>query len=166
MDRYVSIVASRPIKFKPFAEIIMLAMDTDYSHVTFFFHSRTNETRFPYEATLGGGIHFTGPDVWNGKNKTVFCKTFTVTQEQYDTMLEKAMMRCGEEYGVVQNIGIKISEILRMRENVFANGKRQSNCSELVQYMAAELPLKIDINPDMITPKQIVEACRVDTQTA
>jgi len=159
--RFISIVASRPRKKKVGAELIMWELGTTYSHVSWVFWSRDLTKPFYYESTMHSGVTFTGEQHWRDRNQTVFIRNFEVSDDVYEEFLSSAMDRCGEEYGFLQNIGIKISNLFKLGYNIFGNGGELANCSELIYDFAKIVRLEIGIrNPDLVTPYDIVEACR------
>lgn len=158
--RLVSIVASKPIERKIGSEIIMYELGTDYSHVSWIFWNTARTKPRYYEAILHGGVTFTGQRHWESRNKIVFIKHFEVTDEVYEAFLDEAMDRCGEKYGFWQNIGIKIKSVFALRRNIFSNGNDESNCSELIHSFWHFVDLELDVDPDLVTPRDIVEACR------
>lgn len=160
--RLISIVASHPIKTMIGAELIMYELGTNYSHVSYiFWNSDRTKPRY-YECVLNGGVKFTGQNFWEGRNQTVFRKDFEVTDEIYAKFLDSAMDKCGESYGLLQDLGIKISEMFRLAKNIFSSSTYNCNCSELVYDFADYVGLKNipQSDPDLVTPKDIVEACR------
>lgn len=160
MARKVGIVASRPIHFKVGAEVIMKCLGTDYSHVTWVFFGRDNATKFYYEATMSGGVTFTGANVWEARNKYVYYYELEIDQELYDLMLELAMGLCGIKYALLQNVGLKVSEWLHLPTNYFPNGDNLMNCSELVYKFAMLCKIAKEENPDMVSPRDLVDYLR------
>ena len=159
--RLISIVASRPQKRKIGAELIMWELGTDYSHVSWILWSKDRVTPFYYESTMHSGVTFTGEEHWEKRNSPVFIQHFEVSDDDYDEFLFAAMGRCGEEYGFLQNIGIKINNLLKLGRNIFGNGGELANCSELIFDFAHLVRLEIGIrDPDLVTPYDIVEACK------
>jgi uncharacterized protein YycO len=158
--RKISIVASQPIKKHTGSDIIMHFLGTNYSHVSWVFWDRSETNPFYYECVLMGGVKFTGNIYWISRNSIMFMQNFMVSDEIYDQFLKEAMDKCGEEYSLLQNIGIQIAKWYKLATNVFANGSDKSNCSELIYSFKDKVGLKIDGDPDLISPKDIVEACK------
>lgn len=160
--RLISIVASRPIEKKIGSELIMRELRTDYSHVSWIFWNSTQLKPRYYEAILHGGVVFTGQRHWESRNKIVFRKDFVVSDEVYEQFLDEAMDKCGEQYGFWQNIGIKIKSVFALSKNIFSSSKVSSNCSELIYIFSkfVNLEVKSQEDPDLVSPKDIVEACR------
>ena len=162
MMRMVSIVASQPIEKKIGSDLIMRELKTDYSHVSWIFWNTPRTKPRYYEAILHGGVTFTGQRHWESRNKVMFRKDFEVSEEVYDQFLDEAMDKCGEEYGFWQNIGIKLKSVFALSKNVFSNSKDTSNCSELIYIFAKFVNLHVESekDQDLVTPRDIVEACR------
>jgi len=159
--RLVSIVASQPIEKKIGSELIMFELKTDYSHVSWIFWNTDRSKPRYYEAVLHGGVKFTGQKQWEARNKVMFRKDFEIPEFDYDAFLDSAMDKCGIEYSFWQNVGIKLKSIFALSRNLFSNGDDESNCSELIYDFKDFVKLKVDeTDPDLVTPRQIVEACR------
>lgn len=159
-SRLVSIVASRPRKFKIGAYLIMRELKTDYSHVSWIFWNTDRTRPRYYEAIMRGGVTFTGVRHWEGRNLTVFRKDFEISELNYEILLDKAMDKCGEEYGFLQNLGIKLNKIFSFGKNIFSDSQDKSNCSELIFDFKDFVGLEISGDPDLITPKDIIENLR------
>lgn len=138
----------------------MLSMKTDYSHVSWIFWNSDNTKPRYYESVLNGGVKFTGQRPWENRNLVVFRKDFLVTDEMYETFLDEAMDMCGVEYGMWQNLGIKLASIFALAKNIFANGDDYSNCSELILKFKDKVGLHLEEDQDLVDPRDIVEACR------
>ncbi len=162
MSKLISVVASRPHTRKIGSEVIMYEMGTDYSHVSWIFWNRDRTKPRYYEAAMHGGVKFTGQRHWEARNYTVFIKHFEVSDEVYEQFLDEAMDKCGEEYSLLQNLGIKIKSIFALNKNVFEQAGDGSNCSELIFVFAKYVNLEIrgETDGNLVTPKQIVESCR------
>jgi len=63
----------------------------------------------------------------------------------------------GQEYGLMQNIGIFLSEVLGWKKNPWRSGK---NCSELIAAILQVEGYEFDKSLDLITPKDIDEVLR------
>lgn len=160
--RFISIVASRPHKNKIGSKIIMYELQTDYSHVSWiFWNSDRTKPRY-YEAVMSGGVKFTGQRHWEKRNNTVFRKDFEVSEEIYEKFLDEAMDKCGEEYGFLQNLGIKIKSIFALDRNIFASSEDKTNCSELIFSFKNYVNLIVvgETDENLVTPRDVVEACR------
>lgn len=160
--RLLSIVASRPIHDKIGSQVIMKHLGTDYSHVSWIFWNNSRTKPYYYEAILNGGVTFTGHRHWESRNKIVFRRDFEVTQQVYDEFLDEAMDKCGEDYGFLQNLGIKLKSIFGLSSNPFTSAQFTSNCSELIYVFSryVNLDVRTERNQDLVTPRDIVEACR------
>lgn len=158
--RLVSIVASRPHYLKVGAYLIMKELHTDYSHVSWvFWNTDRTKPRF-YEAAMRGGVKFTGSRFWLSRNKEVFRKDFEVSEGTYETFLDLAMDKCGEEYGFLQTLGIKLNSIFAFGKNIFSSSADTSNCSELIFAFKDFVKLDVNSTEDLVTPRDIIEACR------
>lgn len=153
----ISFVATRPKEFKIGAWIIMKVLNTDYSHVAILFHSKTDGKYYPYEASGHTGVNFVGQDLWDSRNLIVWKMTKELSLENFEEIRDYAMNMCGEEYAFMQNIGIKLSEWFKWKNNPFTKGK---NCSELIKKMAAKVGYMLTEDDNKITPRQAVDKLR------
>lgn len=159
--RKVSIVASRTREWTIGSWLITKCLKTDYSHVSWIFWNKEATNPRYYECTLHGGVRFTGRKFWDQRNLIVFQKDYEISEDNYQAFLDDAIDRCGEEYGLLQNIGIQISQWFSIAKNIFSTSKDTSNCSELIFNFKDYVGLRLSKNdPDLIDPKDIVEACR------
>lgn len=152
----VSFVATRPHKFKIGAWVIMKVMRTDYSHVAIVFHGK-HERKYPYEANGHSGVNFVGHAIWSSRNQVVAEFPYEFQEEHFDDILDCAMGMCGTDYAFWQNIGIKLCDWLRCKQNPFTTGK---NCSELVKEIGAKMGVMFSEDDDRITPRQAIDYLR------
>lgn len=155
--RKISFVATRPHKFKVGAWLIMKVMGTDYSHVAILFHSSKSDKVYPYEANGHAGVNFVGEKIWSERNKIVWQMTKEIDDDSYEDILDYAMSLCGEIYAFMQNIGIKVCDWLRIKNNPWKSGR---NCSELLKLIAARLGIYLIEDENKITPRQAVDYLR------
>lgn len=162
MERIISVVASQPNKWKIGSALIMWELKTDYSHVSWVFWTQDRLKPRYYECHMTGGVSFTGQRYWEGRNKVMFRRDFIVSEEKYSEFLNSAMDKCGEKYGFLQNLGIKLKSVFRFTKNIFTEAKESSNCSELIYNFKEYINLQMnpDSDEDLVTPKDIIEAIR------
>lgn len=155
--RKISFVATRPTKFKPGAWLIMRSLGTDYSHVAVVFHG-TNGKKYPYEANGHAGVNFVGYRIWAERNTIVYEREVYLTQDQYDEILDYAMSICGTHYAFMQNVGIKVCELIPLlKKNPFTSG---ANCSELVKKIAMMAGIPVPDDDNLVTPRQAIDIIR------
>lgn len=155
--RLISFVATRPVKFKPGAWLIMRSLGTDYSHVAVVFHGRDGR-KYPYEANGHNGVNFVGYRIWAKRNHIVYEREVYLTQAQFEDILDYAMSICGTEYAFMQNVGIKVCEwIPLLKKNPFTSGQ---NCSELVKKIAELAGIDMPSDDNLVTPRQAIDTIR------
>lgn len=156
--RKISFVATRPKKFMVGSWIIQKCMGTDYSHVAVLFHSSSKKEKFfPYEANSNTGVNFVGQVPWESRNKIVWEKMVDVSDESYNEILDFSMNMCGQKYALWQNIGIKICEWFKIKNNPWTKGK---NCSELVKLISDKMGYIIPVDNNQVTPRHAVDTLR------
>lgn len=109
---------------------------------------------------IDGGVKFTGSRFWLSRNKEVFRKDFEISEENYEAFLDLAIDKCGEEYGFLQTLGIKLNSIFAFGKNIFSSSADTSNCSELIFAFKDFVKLDVNSTEDLVTPRDIIEACR------
>jgi uncharacterized protein YycO len=138
----------------------MKILGTKYSHVSFLIWDDLGKKIATFECVLSGGVVVTGEKWWDQKHKVIFQHDFTIDEEKMQQFIYAAFDSCGEPYSLLQNIGIEVSKFFNLKRNIFSNGRKASNCSELVERFGKFVGLEIDVNPDMVTPKDVVHALK------
>ena len=123
---------SKPIKFKPYAALIMWADDINYSHAyTKFLGSKTN---FIYQNS-GHQTNFKSQTSFLKSNIEVEEYELDLPCEHYDNLLTLCADREGKDYGVKQVIGkaiVKLAQWILKKDiaNPFADGDSTTDCIE------------------------------------
>jgi hypothetical protein len=132
-----------------------------YSHVYLEFSSSKSPITFIYEA-VGSGVRFVGKKYWAKYAKEVASyDVYCCDKENYYELLEYCATEEGGSYGFLQNIGIVIADIFKLKHNLFRGGR---NCSKAVALFLKKegfrLPKK---SLDLITPADIEEVLKCQT---
>lgn len=153
MTSIITIGFSRPKdKMLPIGSwLIRLYQRTSYSHVYLKFYSKSLDRVLIYEA-VGGGVRFVSQQVWNNKAKEVAEVSLDISGDNYKTLLQYCVDYAGVKYGVLQNIGLVISGVLRLKHNLFTSGV---NCSEIVAQILQLEGYTFNKNLNLVTPKDI-----------
>lgn len=137
--------------FAFFSLIIRLYLRTRYSHTYLKFYSNSLGTSLVYEA-VGSGVRFVGTKYFQSKALEVEEFKLTLTEEEYKKLLKWCVENEGQPYGFLQNIGIVIANILKLKSNPFKKGV---NCSEMIGRILANRGYKITKDFDLLDPKDI-----------
>lgn len=141
------------IKFPVFSKIIQWYLGTSFSHTYIRFYSDTLNRNIIYESA-GGGVKFVGSREWKKRNYSVVEFSVPIKEELYVDLMRQLIDYAGIEYGFWQNIGVAISDFLRLRENPIKKGK---NCSELVSEVLIKLGFSVPKEPNLMTPKDVFD---------
>jgi len=136
--------------------LIRLYQRTPYSHTYLKFHSATLNRLLTYEA-VGSGVRFIGNQQWSKEAEEIHSFTIPVKKCNYITILQYCVDHAGSDYGFMQNVGVILARIFRMKSNPFKKGK---NCSELVAEVLIHEGYKFDKQLDLITPKDIYKVLK------
>lgn len=153
MTSVITIGFSRPKhKLLPVGSwLIRLYQGTSYSHVYLKFYSKSLDRVLIYEA-VGGGVRFVSQQVWNSKAEEVVQVSLNISDANYKTLLQYCVDHAGVKYGVLQNVGVVISELLKLKHNLFTSGV---NCSEIVAQILQLEGYTFSKNLNLVTPKDI-----------
>jgi hypothetical protein len=105
---------SRPINmnFPIFSWLIRLIYQTQYSHVYIKFHSDKLQRCFIYE-TVGKGTRFINESNWVKHSSVVEEFTLSISDEQKTQMIQACVDNLGNDYGVMQAIGLGIKQLYK-----------------------------------------------------
>lgn len=155
----IEIIFTKSKKFFPiFSWAIRLWTWKPYSHVARkmkisfldkpnYFHATEGTVKWEYE------------DHFSKKHEVVLSRKFTVTLEEFKAFNKLCWEQVGDSYGLLQNIGIALVDILKCLgikiDNPWKNGQ---NCSEVL-YRTILKPRhpELNYNPDTIKPHHIDE---------
>jgi hypothetical protein len=104
-----------------------------------------------YEA-VGSGLRFIGSKTWELHAVEVASFDIQIIKANYISLLQYCVDNSGTDYGFLQNIGISLAKIFRMKYNPFQKGK---NCSEVVGEVLKHEGYILPINKNLVTPKDI-----------
>lgn len=124
---------------------------TEYSHAYLKFESASLNRTLVYEA-VGGGVRFVGSDLWKHKAEEVKQFSIEITDEQFIHIMRYCVDTAGISYGTMQNVGVILASLLKLKNNPFKKGK---NCSEVTAEILQMKGYTFTKSLDLITPKDI-----------
>jgi len=128
-------------------------MRTDYSHVYVKFYSQSIDRTLVYEA-VGSGVRFIGQEVWKSHAKEMHSYDISISDESYKKLMQFCVDNAGAQYGFMQNIGVVVCDLLKLKKNPFRAG---NNCSEIVGEILKIEGFLFDKDINLIIPKDIKE---------
>lgn len=133
--------------------LIRLYSGTPYSHVYLKFHSESLNRVLIYEA-IGSGLRFIGSKAWDSHAVEVASFDVEMISANYIRLLQYCVDNAGTEYGFMQNLGVPLARVLRLKSNPFQNGK---NCSEVVSEVLKLEGYTLKVSPNLSTPRDVYE---------
>lgn len=150
----ITVGFSKSLKKMAFGSLaIRIWMRTDYSHVYLKFYSQSLGRTLIYEA-VGSGVRFIGQPAWEGHAKEMHSYDIEISDEAYFVLMGFCVDNAGIEYGFLQNLGVVISDLLKLEKNIFREG---ANCSEIVGKVLIMEGFAIDKSIDLVIPRDIKE---------
>lgn len=139
--RQVVCGASRPIKWKPLAAMIMWWEDTPASHV-YFYIKRNSGIDLLYQA-VGSGTEFMGYSEFLAINKPIYEKEICISDEQFEKLLDFLIPRLKKKYSIKHLLGLFIRRgvyyiFSKKIPNYFADKDASSVCVEALFTMIEE----------------------------
>lgn len=131
---------SRPkAKFVPFADAIMWADKSDFSHVYIRFHSNSADRDLVYQAS-GMKVNFIGWILFQQAEVAVHEFSIPVTAETKTKVIQFAIDNCGIEYALGQALGIGLVKAAALFGKKIANPVSSSGyfCSKMVAIILRE----------------------------
>lgn len=129
---------SRPIKWKPFAKLIMAVDGTNYDHVYIKLHSDTYQRDVIYQAS-GLQVNFMSTSVFTGNNVIVKEFYVDVTDANYVKLMQFCIDNAGKPYSIKEILGfgwIKLNRLFGKEvSNPFQEGTNEFVCSILADYI-------------------------------
>lgn len=134
------------------SKLIRWWLGTTFSHTYLYFKLNEFEQYTIFQA-VGSGLQFVSETTFLKTNTVINEFIISAKDEKYSEILNKCHNASGRKYGYLQNVGIVLADLLKLKKNIF---RRDDNCSEWV----AECILTIDpkaFNKDLnlITPLDI-----------
>jgi hypothetical protein len=155
MSKRVYIGLSTPKNESILTKLIKMLLRTKYSHCYVRWETSWGFDAI-YEAS-GVSVKFVGGDIWHKKN--VIHKEWALDislRTFHDKFLSHLMSISGTQYGVKQLVQLGIALMFRTKGGVTKDKKNTMICSELIYYVLTEVfEKKWDIDPDIVTPKDI-----------
>jgi hypothetical protein len=136
--------------------LIMLWTKKPYSHVALKFESRIFKSPTYYQAS-DGLVNYMSGTQFDKKHEIVNQYEIEIEDDSYYKIREECHEEAGANYGLMQNVGIMITDVLSFfgikTKNPFKKGR---NCSELI-YIKVLKPMfpTLKYNPDTIKPHQV-----------
>lgn len=133
--------------------IIRWYLKTKFSHTYLYFKLEEFDQYTVFQAVGEGGAQFISADTFLAHNTVVSEFKIPLSEEQYKIVLNRCHELSGDSYGFLQNIGMVLARMFRLKKNPF---RKHRNCSEII----AECIIKIDSKAfkkdlNLITPKDI-----------
>lgn len=156
--RKITIGFSKNADNKIFSAGLQDYMGKDYSHCFVKYNTKTilGDDAI-YHSSLSAGVGYMSQTIFEEDNTIVMIYELEVEDGVYKKILEALFKVCGRKYGLMQNVGILIVDLLRSRgikiKNPFVKGE---NCSEMVyRHVLMELFPEHKYDPDTITPREV-----------
>lgn len=162
--RTVTIGFSKNADNKIFSVGLQEYMNRDYSHCFVKYHTKQHlGDDAIYHSSLSAGVGYMSQTIFEEDNKIVMLFELEVTDEVYKEIKEALFKVCGRKYGMMQNIGIVIVNLLKNNgikiKNPFDKGE---NCSEMVyRHVLMELFPEHKYDPDTITPREVEDILNI-----
>jgi hypothetical protein len=151
----ITVGFSKSKKFLPIGSwLIRLYEGTPYSHVYLKFYSQSLDRFLIYEA-VGVGVRLIGKKEWSLHAEEVVSFDIPVISGNYISLLQHCVDHAGTDYGFLQNIGIPLARLLRLKSNPFQSGV---NCAEEIYKVLNLSGYTVDKKIDLVTPKDIFNA--------
>lgn len=131
-----------------------------YSHTYLRFRSDKFDRNLIYEA-VGSGVRFIGQKMWQTHAEEMKSYEIEVSEIGYIKIMQLCIDNAGADYGVSQNLGIIIADILNLARNPFPSN---TNCSEELAKILDEEGYKFDKEFNLVTPKDIDNSLKLGKQ--
>ena len=138
--------------------LIRAYQNTEYSHV----YIRIPKTIYPTDTILHaseGKVHKMSETQFDKRHRVVKEYSINISEELYNKVKEEIHEISGDDYGIMQNIGIALVDVMRILfgkkiQNPWISGW---NCSEFVmRILKIIFPIEfINTDPNTVTPKYI-----------
>lgn len=150
----ISFVFSYSKKHLPiFSWLVKYFLNTKYSHVALKLKLRSIPVIYH---AAEGFCHFTTEERFLKENEIVDEFQLDIPESVRSEILDHCVNSVGKDYAMMQNVGIFVSLLTKIKENFFKNQGEMVNCSEEMYYI-----LKIishdtaEMLPDLVSPKDI-----------
>jgi hypothetical protein len=135
----ITLVFTRPQKFKLFSYLIRKFEKTEYSHCALIFYSSSLGRQLVYEASILG-VRFLSIQKFNSLNKTIHKFDYDVRSSIKNKILANCVDYAGTGYGYLSILGIGIFKILnaigiKQKKPFFSDGDKTFYCNELVWHL-------------------------------
>lgn len=131
--------------------IIKAYMNTSYSHVAFEFSTNRGKS-LVYEA-VGVGVRYISKAIWLENVAIQESYTISMTELQYNILMDFCIDHTGIKYGYLQNIGIFIANLFKLKKNPF--NMKEEVCSQIIGEILEELGFIFNKPTELLTPKDI-----------
>ena len=145
---------SRPIKWKLFSSLIMLFLNTSYSHVYLRFYDAYTAKWIIFEASHGE-VHLIEESNWKQNNIIVRESSFELDEKHRREVIRFAIDNLQKPYSIKNIFGIVFYQIFGKR--ILTDGHKAFICSELIA-LALDNKIQFKKPLDLVTPKDIWNA--------
>lgn len=147
-------------KFNHFSRMLQWYEGLPISHVAVELPtSKGLGQNFVLHSTVGSGVSLISKKRFLEDNEVMESYTIKLEIEEYKKIRNAMLDDCGEEYAMMQNIGIFLIDVARRLGIISKNPfKKGQNCSELVyRHIISNRYQNFNIDPDLIKPSKIRE---------
>jgi hypothetical protein len=132
----MTIIYTRPKKFKLLSWLLMKIEGTKFSHVAMVFESESLERTLVYHATTKG-VNFMSWELFNEQNIVVDADYVGMSPEERKQALQFCVDNAGKPYGFAEVAGIAIKRVVKKLlnkdiKNPFDDGDKSYFCVEIV----------------------------------
>jgi hypothetical protein len=158
----MKIVFTKPKKriLPIFSWIIRLLYKTESSHVAVILEFLENKVVYHAQK---GSTRLESLHHFKRQNTIVDYYSVTTSKEENNKIKKYILRNLGKKYAYLQNLGILIDKIFRIKDNVIDSGDSRVNCSEEVLNILrlTKLEPKLDkFNPDLVSPRDLKRLLR------
>jgi len=151
----IAIIFSNPKKFMFHTFITQYFDRAPYSHVCISFVDKETGQTMVFEASYGEAHYITYTN-WLKKNKAVKIYKSTINSIKHIEMKRAFNRMCQVRYGFIALLGIFFDMTVGLKRNIFAKGKKDLICSEVVAYFLQDIKeMKLSKGIELITPRDI-----------
>ena len=145
-------------KINWFSNILQWYEGLPISHCLVEFITPHLDQNYVYHSVIGNGVTFMGREKFDAINEIMETYEVTLGDEDYKVMRNELLRHSGEQYAIMQNLGIFIVDQLRklgiMKSNPWKSGQ---NCSELIYRYVIPYICEEDgeYEADLVKPSEI-----------
>ena len=144
-------------KFAIGSMLIRLYQNSKFSHVYARITTKFLGSDTIVHASEGKILRMSDPQ-FNKRHEVVEEFKITMTDVEYMSVMKELHKASGDDYGIMQNIGIVLVDILAILGKKIKNPFNKGwNCSEFVCILLQQSNIELvkDLDPQTVTPKQL-----------